>query len=146
MSEVKSESELAIFENSGEYLPATFEPKAAKEKGAKLDAIIEYGRQVKDWPLLERAVEEKVAEQAEFVRWWTETVGANHGAGRGKKNADLGSFSAEEAERQPGISQQTALGSPNAPGHVRTSTASRSRLLRRYGGSVSAAASASRFD
>lgn len=36
------------------------------------------------------------------VEWWDETVGVNHGAGRGKKNADHGSFSVEQAEQHTG--------------------------------------------
>jgi hypothetical protein len=29
---------------------------------------------MKDWPLLEQAVEAKIEEQAEFVEWWSESV------------------------------------------------------------------------
>jgi hypothetical protein len=31
-------------------------------------------QRVKDWPLLEQAVEAKIEEQAESVRWWPDTV------------------------------------------------------------------------
>ena len=40
------------------------------------DAVIEYAKRVKDWPTLERAVDEKIAEQADFVHWWKESVRA----------------------------------------------------------------------
>jgi hypothetical protein len=40
---------------------------------------------VKDRPLLEQAVEAKIEEQAEFVRWWRETV---QRPGGDKKSAD----------------------------------------------------------
>lgn len=43
----------------------------------------------------------------EFVKWWDESVGVRHGAGRGnKKNAEHGSFSAAQATEQTGITQQ----------------------------------------
>jgi hypothetical protein len=87
-------------------LPRVFEPQAAKERDAKADAVIEYAKRVKDWPLLEQAVDQKIEDQREFVRWWRETVSVNHGAGRGKKNADPGSFSADVASEWTGISQQ----------------------------------------
>ena len=44
--------------------------------------------------------------QAEFVQWWRENVSVNHGAGRGKKIADRGSFSVDQAEALTGITQQ----------------------------------------
>lgn len=83
-----------------------FDPAKAKVADAKLDAVIEYAKRVQDWPLLEQAVDQKIEEQAEFVRWWDDHVGVNHGAGRGKKNADQGSFSADRASELTGISQQ----------------------------------------
>ena len=87
-------------------LPTRFEPQAAKVRDAKLDAVIEYAKRVKDWPTLERAVDEKIEQQAEFVQWWRENVSVNHGAGRGKKIADRGSFSVDQAEALTGITQQ----------------------------------------
>ena len=44
-----------------------FEPQTAKRKEAQTTAIIEYAQRVKDWPLLEQAVEVKIEERAEFV-------------------------------------------------------------------------------
>jgi hypothetical protein len=45
-------------------------------------------------------------DQRDFVAWWDEHVGVRHGAGRGhKNNADLHSFSMEDAERLTGIKQ-----------------------------------------
>jgi hypothetical protein len=38
----------------------------------------------KDWPLLERAVEVKMSDQAEFVGWWEGTVTPNKGGDRQK--------------------------------------------------------------
>lgn len=83
-----------------------FEPHAVLTKDAKADAIIELAKRTKDWPLLERAVEAKLDDQEDFVNWWREKVGVNHGAGRGKKNAERGSFSVAAAEAATGITQQ----------------------------------------
>jgi hypothetical protein len=69
-------------------------------------SVTSVTRQINRRPTLEAAVDQKVEQIVEFVRWWTETVGANHGAGRWNKNAGLGSLSAEEAERLTGISNQ----------------------------------------
>jgi len=52
---------------------------------AKLNAIINYARAVKDWPLLEQAVDAKIEEQEEFVRWWDENVTPNWGGKRKKR-------------------------------------------------------------
>lgn len=51
-----------------------FKPEVAKANDAKADALIAYARKVKDWPLLEQAVEAKIQNQAEFVKWWDANV------------------------------------------------------------------------
>lgn len=60
-----------------------------------------------DWPLRERAVEQKIEEQAEFVQWWRENVSRNHG---GKRDADQvrGSphLKFDDAEKLTGITHQ----------------------------------------
>lgn len=85
---------------------AEFDPAGAKTQDAKLDAVIEYAKRVQDWPLLEQAVDQKVEEQAEFVKWWDDNIGIHRGAGRGKKSADRGTFSMDDAEKLTGISNQ----------------------------------------
>jgi hypothetical protein len=51
-------------------------------------------------------VEDMIADQRDFVAWWDANIGVRHGAGRGhKNNADLHSFSMEDAERLTGIKQ-----------------------------------------
>lgn len=78
-----------------------FEPTSTKTKDAKLDAVIEYAQRLKDWPLLEQAVEQKIEEQAEFVEWWREHVRAE---GRPKKtSSDLNLFSQSILEKHTGI-------------------------------------------
>lgn len=83
---------------------AVFNPQATRTNDAKLDAVIDYAKRVKDWPTLERAVDEKIEEQAEFVQWWSENVSANHGGNR--KSRDLRTCSLADAEAATGISNQ----------------------------------------
>jgi len=45
-----------------------------QENRAKLNAIIDYAKAVKDWPLLEQAVDAKIEEQEKFVEWWDKQV------------------------------------------------------------------------
>jgi hypothetical protein len=54
--------------------PAKYEPKKAKVRDAKADAVIGYAKKVRDWPMLYAAVEQKMQDQTEFVRWWDENV------------------------------------------------------------------------
>jgi hypothetical protein len=85
---------------------AEFKPQEAKRLDAKADGIIKYARQVRDWPLLGEAVEAKIEDQSEFVRWWEETVGVRHGGDT--KNADRRScLTVDTAEDLTGITQQT---------------------------------------
>ncbi len=63
-------------------LPTKFKPQEAKSRDAKADAVIDYAKKVKDWPTLETAIEQKMEDQTEFVRWWTENLwrkGGPHG-------------------------------------------------------------------
>ncbi len=89
-------------------LPTQFKPQEAKSRDAKADAVIDYAKKVKDWPTLETAVEKKMEDQTEFVRWWTEKVTPRHRPGRGgnKLNADQRLISKDEAEEQTSITQQ----------------------------------------
>lgn len=59
-----------------------FKPEEAKAIDAKADALIAYAKKVKDWPLLEEAVEVKIQNQREFVKWWDANV---RGRGQPKK-------------------------------------------------------------
>ena len=60
-----------------------------------------------EWPLLERAVEQKIEEQAEFVQWWRDRVTPRQSPGRnGQSNADPRSISKSDAESLTGITQQ----------------------------------------
>jgi phage N-6-adenine-methyltransferase len=83
-------------------------PKRFKADQAKADAIIAFAKRMRDWPLLEEAVAQKIEEQHEFVRWWQEKVTARHRPGRGGAElvADRGLVSAADAELLTGISKQ----------------------------------------
>jgi hypothetical protein len=67
---------------------------------------------VKDWPTLEAAVEQKIEDQTEFVRWWKETVRSdgNPGTGAGPRR-----LARDDAEDITGITKQTV--SKWAKGH-----------------------------
>ena len=55
-------------------LPTNFKPQEAKIRDAKADAIIDYAKKVRDWPMLEAAIEQKMKDQTEFIQWWKENV------------------------------------------------------------------------
>lgn len=81
-----------------------FEPQAAKQKDAKLDAVIEYAQRMRDWPLLEQAVDQKIEEQKEFVLWWREKVSVRES--NRKASAGPGTLSMLRAEELTGITNQ----------------------------------------
>lgn len=82
--------------------PAKFDPAQTKKRASEADAVIEHAKRVKDWPLLERAIEQKLEEQIEFVAWWKANV-----RGPGKSNSRRsGEIGMPEAETQSGIKNQ----------------------------------------
>ena len=92
----------------GDQLPTKFEPQSTKIKDAKADALISYARRVKDWPMLDEAIEQKVEEQAEFVRWWADTVSVRQSPGTNQHSSMTERTSTSlpvlEAEELTGIS------------------------------------------
>lgn len=87
-------TELAIRESSTEI--RVFDPSRTQAHDAKLTAVIEYAKRVKDWPLLEQAVEMKVEEQQELVEFWDEKV---RPPGQGRNIPDREFYSVEDLER-----------------------------------------------
>ena len=86
-------------------LPAHLEPEAVKANQARANAIIDFAAKVKDWPVLGEAVDRKIEDQEEFVRWWRENVGKNWGGDR-SKNADAEYLlSVDQAQSLTGILQ-----------------------------------------
>jgi phage N-6-adenine-methyltransferase len=63
-----------------------FDPAQAGRRDAEADAIIAYAKRVKDWPLLEQAVDQKIEDQRAFVTWWLATVTPGTGGDRRSKN------------------------------------------------------------
>ena len=51
-----------------------FNPAEAKENIKKAEAVIEYAKDIKDWPLLESAVSGKIEEIRDTVIWWDAKV------------------------------------------------------------------------
>ncbi len=90
----------------GEVTP--FRPQDARRREGQANAIKEYARAVKDWAMLDKAVNQQISDQRSLVSWWRKNVSMRHGAGRAKKNADLRSLiSLEQAEKLTKFSQQT---------------------------------------
>lgn len=86
-------------------LPAGIEPPPnSLKREAEGDSVIAYAQRVKDWPTLEAAVEQKIEDQTEFVRWWKENVQPNH---RPISSADRRYLSVDDAEEVTGILHQT---------------------------------------
>jgi hypothetical protein len=98
--------ELAILsgENTGGGL-TEFRPEQTRMKVGAIRGAIGHAKKIKDWPSLERAINELIDEQRGFVAWWQANVTPSHGAGRGKKNAAAHCFSVRDATDQTGISQ-----------------------------------------
>ncbi len=91
-------------------MPVVFEPQETAHRQAKIQALVAYAAKVRDWPLLQTAIKKKIEEQEEFVRWWAETVGKNHGGDRksddAKSKTQIAVFDKADAEALTGISQQ----------------------------------------
>lgn len=80
-----------------------FDPKKTVAKQAKTTAVAAVARRVSDWPTLEKAIEVKIEDQREFVRWWREKVKD----GRPEKSRTSALLSQEDAEDETGIKHQT---------------------------------------
>jgi len=78
-----------------------FAPQEFRTTQAKLDALIAYATEVKDWPLLDEAIDAKLDQQSRIVVWWSETV---RRPGQGN-NQERGYF-VSDAERDTQITQQ----------------------------------------
>ena len=100
------ETAVTTTERGGEV--AAFKPEEALERDAKTDAVIDFAKKVRDWPALEAAIDAKLEDQTEFVRWWGETVTARQSPGPAgnQSRADQRTIKMEDAEAQTGISHQ----------------------------------------
>jgi phage N-6-adenine-methyltransferase len=82
-----------------------FDPGRHRLNIAALDYGIEEAKRIRDWPVLEKAVDEKLTEQIKFVAWWK-----GHVTGQGTRtdlNRDPGeSLPMRKAEEVTGMKQQ----------------------------------------
>src|SRR4051812_17557322 len=98
-------------------LPTHYEPSRHRTQTAALDYGIKEAKRLKEWPLLEQAVDAKIEEQQRFAAWWVGSVTARHG---GPKSRVRGTCSLADAEQMTGMSNQrvsdlrTALKAPEA--------------------------------
>jgi hypothetical protein len=69
---------------------------------AQADAGIELAAEVRDWKLLEHAVDAKIGEQQAFVGWWDEHV---RGKGGQPKVSDRETITCQDAEDRGGFSK-----------------------------------------
>lgn len=65
-----------------------FDPLKAKYNIAKADAIAQLAEKLRDWPLLEKAIDAKLDEQDDVVNWWRANVTPNKGGDRRSNQCD----------------------------------------------------------
>jgi phage N-6-adenine-methyltransferase len=92
-----------VVRDPGEQLPAVFDPAKTALKETLLDANIRLAIKLQDWETLETALEEKVQEEDDFVRWWDGNVGVRL---HNKVSADRGTLAMSDAEALTKISNQ----------------------------------------
>lgn len=80
-----------------------FRPQEIRTDQAKLDALISYAAEVKDWPLLEEAIDLKMEQQGKFKGWWDINV---RSAGNPTISHERGKLGMRDAEQKTGISNQ----------------------------------------
>lgn len=51
-----------------------FKPEDTRIKDEQFSFLIKSAQQLKQWPALEKAVDEKLKEQERFVKWWDASV------------------------------------------------------------------------
>jgi hypothetical protein len=88
----------------GGGLPA--DPRRFREQEAKVNAIIQFAARVRDWPLLSDAVDAKIEDQREFVRWWDEAVGVRLHAGTELGAERRSTLTKDQAEHDTEITHQ----------------------------------------
>lgn len=82
-------------------LPVNFSPVSALNRDSQADAVISYAKRVKDWPLLEKAIEKKLEDQVAFVAWWDQNVTPNRTPDRSNRSVT----STKDVERLTGITK-----------------------------------------
>jgi hypothetical protein len=82
-----------------------FNPNEYRIRQAAFDYGIAEAKRIRDWALLEEAVDIKIAEQVQFVAWWDANVSVNYGGNRAKQVSGSGYLPYREAERLTGMKQ-----------------------------------------
>lgn len=80
-------------------LPDKYDPTSARKRDSEADAVIAHAKRVKDWRLLQKAIYQKVADQAEFVNWWDRNVTPNRMPDRNNRPV----ISTRDAEKLTGV-------------------------------------------
>jgi len=83
-----------------------FDPKRFKLNIAALNFTIEEARQIREWEILERAVDRKMEQLAAFLNWWTINVSPNDKRtrfGGNGNNSSVIPMSESQAKRLTGI-------------------------------------------
>jgi hypothetical protein len=80
---------------------------------AALDYTIEHARRIRDWPMLEQAVDKKIEEQRKFVAWWAANV-----RGKGERaNSRVRGYFVSQAEDETGMPRCSGRGATGNPNH-----------------------------
>src|SRR6478609_2668131 len=82
---------------------APFSPQSTRTNQAKADAIIDFAAKVKNWPLVEEAIDAKIEDQREFVEWWETYV--KWGGDRSKVTGSV-TLTVEVAENRTEITKK----------------------------------------
>lgn len=83
-----------------------WKPQQAKRRDDVAEAMKQLAAAVRDWALLDDAVDQQISDQRNLVEWWGENVSVRHASGT-EKNADRRStLSVEAAQDISGIEQQ----------------------------------------
>ena len=85
-------------------LPSEWTPQEHREREAKIAAIKSYAAAVRNWELLDEAVDQQINDQHNLVEWWRENI---RNEGRPKTRQDPAVFSEDELKGQCGIAPRT---------------------------------------
>lgn len=85
---------------------AHFKPEETRIKDEQFSFLIASAKQLKQWPALEKAVDEKIKEQERFVKWWDASVQEGGRPPKNGRRTGTVFMSAAEAEERSEITKQ----------------------------------------
>jgi phage N-6-adenine-methyltransferase len=94
-------------EHGGQGQFQEFKPELTAKRQAAAKSVIDYAKAVRDWEMLDQAVDVQIEDQQAFVKWWKENVTVRLRAGREMRADQRSSISAEKAEQLTQIAHQT---------------------------------------